>query len=449
MSVRKRTRYFIVLSVAVVLGTGIIVKDRMGEFEPHLFAKTSEEQASQSKEADTKSTENETVSGTEELLASQVPEEITTEISEEESNSEEVTTEETSESSSKETEESDIPEESGETTHSEETTENMTNESHESSEPLETETLPKENSTDEPRPSKPNDNGSSQESTVEPEIPDKPSKEQIRVSGSEEAITNLSGNAVEDNYYFSVAKNQTTTGFINAIRKDATEIAWKNDLYASVMISQAILETGSGNSLLSSKPNYNLFGVKGSYKGSSVTMPTSEDNGSGKMYTINSGFRKYPSYKESLEDYAILLKKGIAGNPNFYKNTWKSNAKSYRDVTAFLTGRYATDTRYAQKLNAIITTYKLTQYDNDPKTVFTGKAKKSGNKNETKLLSNKQSKEKSDINLDEFLVEKDHPKREEKVDDSAITSSESNRIEKLMTLKIHEVSSDKDITFKK
>ena len=39
------------------------------------------------------------------------------------------------------------------------------------------------------------------------------------------------------------------------------------------MIAQAILESGSGNSKLSQKPNYNLFGIKGDYKVNLFLLP--------------------------------------------------------------------------------------------------------------------------------------------------------------------------------
>ncbi|MEL5941060.1 LysM peptidoglycan-binding domain-containing protein, partial [Tetragenococcus halophilus] len=43
--------------------------------------------------------------------------------------------------------------------------------------------------------------------------------------------------------------------------------------------------------------------------------------------------------------------------------TWKSQTSSYTDATAYLTGRYATDPDYGQKLNALIEAYNLTQFD--------------------------------------------------------------------------------------
>lgn len=161
-------------------------------------------------------------------------------------------------------------------------------------------------------------------------------------------------------------RNQTTEEFIEKIGKDAQKVAWDNDLYASVMIAQAILESASGNSKLASAPNYNLFGIKGSYEGAHVQFATLEDDGSGNMYGIQAYFRKYPSYKESLEDYAKLLKGGTAGSNAFYKGAWKSQTTSYEDATRFLTGRYATDTQYYLKLNGLIEAYQLTRFDQAP-----------------------------------------------------------------------------------
>nr|WP_319219676.1 LysM peptidoglycan-binding domain-containing protein [uncultured Trichococcus sp.] len=156
----------------------------------------------------------------------------------------------------------------------------------------------------------------------------------------------------------------STNPFLNQIIPSATVIAAKNDLYASVMMAQAILESGWGTSALASAPNYNLFGIKGDYNGESVNMGTLEDSGGQNYYPINAEFRKYPSYAESLQDYANLLANGTSWNPNYYAGAWKSNTASYQDATAYLTGRYATDTAYSAKLNRIIAQYGLDQYDN-------------------------------------------------------------------------------------
>ncbi|MHC5248312.1 C40 family peptidase [Enterococcus sp. LJL90] len=175
----------------------------------------------------------------------------------------------------------------------------------------------------------------------------------------------VAGNSVDTTWSseFTVTKNQTTSEFIAEIAEDAREIAQENDLYASVMIAQAILESGSGNSTLSAEPNFNLFGIKGQYQGAAVAMKTLEQSLEGQIYQITADFRQYPSYKESLLDYAELLKNGLESDADFYQSTWKTTTNSYTDATAFLQGRYATDQNYALKLNAIIEAYQLTDYD--------------------------------------------------------------------------------------
>ncbi|MBD9893393.1 glucosaminidase domain-containing protein [Enterococcus faecalis] len=166
---------------------------------------------------------------------------------------------------------------------------------------------------------------------------------------------------------FVVQENTSTSEFIRKIGEEARVIGQRHDLYASVMIAQAILESGSGNSALAAPPNYNLFGIKGAYQGQSVSFSTQEDDGKGKMTTIHADFRQYPSYKESLTDYSKLIINGLAGNPTFYHGVLKANTTNYQQATKFLTGRYATDTYYDKKLNALIETYQLTEYDQEKK----------------------------------------------------------------------------------
>ena len=151
--------------------------------------------------------------------------------------------------------------------------------------------------------------------------------------------------------------SSSTRHFIDEIGPTASTIGQERDLYASVMIAQAILESSNGKSSLSQAPYYNFFGIKGAYNGSSVTMSTWEDDGNGNAYTIDQAFRAYPSIADSLNDYADLL------SSSTYIGARKSNTLSYQDATAALTGLYATDTSYNLKLNNIIATYGLTAYD--------------------------------------------------------------------------------------
>ncbi|WP_373193551.1 glucosaminidase domain-containing protein [Enterococcus sp. RIT-PI-f] len=167
----------------------------------------------------------------------------------------------------------------------------------------------------------------------------------------------------EGNIHFE--KDESVESFIRKIGESARKIGREKDLYASVMIAQAILESASGQSQLAQAPNYNLFGIKGTHNGKGVSFATQEDLGDGTLYTTQATFRQYENYEDSLNDYAQLLKEGLTGNSHFYDGVWKTNAKTYQEATKFLTGRYATDTSYDKKLNGLIETYDLTTYDKE------------------------------------------------------------------------------------
>lgn len=185
--------------------------------------------------------------------------------------------------------------------------------------------------------------------------------------------------------------------FISQICGYATEVAAANDLYASVMMAQAILESGWGASTLTTTAN-NMFGIKGSYNGQYVTMDTYEDDGSGNYYLISAKFRKYPSLKESFEDNAYVLRNTSFSSGNYYySGAWKSNTTSYTQATAWLQGRYATDTSYASKLNNLISTYNLTQYDTGSSIAGGGNSNETIVSDETAI--NQQMKTTSSMNI--------------------------------------------------
>lgn len=223
-------------------------------------------------------------------------------------------------------------------------------------------------------PETPNDSGT-EDSTTETPVEPTESKPEEKVP---EVVEVVEESSVKTNPYqvteraempsntpFVVETNQRTQAFIQKIGEDARKIGKDNDLYASVMIAQAILESASGQSELASEPNFNLFGIKGEFEGQFVSFLTSEDNGSGELYSAQANFRKYPSYKESLEDYADLMTKGLEWDANFYHGVSKKEASSYQEATEFLTGKYATDINYHNKLNGLIESYHLTLFDRE------------------------------------------------------------------------------------
>ena len=89
-------------------------------------------------------------------------------------------------------------------------------------------------------------------------------------------LTPVQADAVENTVVRSNFAAPNTAAFITEIATYAQPVAQANDLYASVMIAQAILESGWGRSALSQSPNHNLFGIKGSHNGQTVYMNTAE-----------------------------------------------------------------------------------------------------------------------------------------------------------------------------
>lgn len=129
------------------------------------------------------------------------------------------------------------------------------------------------------------------------------------------------------------------------------------DLYASVMVAQALLETGYGSSGLSQAPYHNLFGVKEYGSDPAVQMATKEYL-NGQWTTETASFAAYNSYEESFADHAELL------HTDAYKSSWKSQAPDYQTAANALTGHYATDPEYGTKLISIIELYDLARFDN-------------------------------------------------------------------------------------
>lgn len=173
------------------------------------------------------------------------------------------------------------------------------------------------------------------------------------------------GQELVDNYAVTtnILENEQTSNFINEIAEEAKKLCQEHNMYASVMIAQAILESASGSSELSVSPYHNIFGIKGEYEGTSIELQTFEDNGLGEMVEELAVFRGYPTYNESLLDYVYLIENGLDADSGFYKNVKKDGARNYLEATNNLTGKYATDSKYYDKLNSIIYVYNLTQYD--------------------------------------------------------------------------------------
>ncbi|QTJ59007.1 peptidoglycan DD-metalloendopeptidase family protein [Dolosigranulum pigrum] len=133
--------------------------------------------------------------------------------------------------------------------------------------------------------------------------------------------------------------------FINLISAEVQRYADEYNIYASVMMAQAALQSGWGTSATAQAPNNNVMGI------------TAGSNEQGVEY------RTYENIVASLKDYAELIRNGVSWDKNFYSGAWRENAATYEEATKWLTGRYAIDPNYHLKLNELIKKYNLTRFD--------------------------------------------------------------------------------------
>lgn len=149
--------------------------------------------------------------------------------------------------------------------------------------------------------------------------------------------------------------------FVQSIAAHAQKVAKEYNILPSLIIAQACHESNFGLSGLS-KNAFNLFGVKGSYKGSYVTMKTWEHI-NGKDVKVNANFRKYPSYYESMKDLCELYKNGVSWDRNKYKavigQTDFESAAQAVEKAGYATDPYG----YAKKLLGIYKGSNLKQFD--------------------------------------------------------------------------------------
>lgn len=148
----------------------------------------------------------------------------------------------------------------------------------------------------------------------------------------------------------------TDQEFLNKIKPDVIQDMHDSGILASLTAAQAFIESNKGGSKLSQEPNNNLFGIKGSYNGSYVTMKTKEYV-NGKYIVVDAAFKKYPSWLESIKDHSAMFNRlkryeNLRGERD-YKTACRNVQKD----------GYATSPVYSDTLIRIIETYRLYEWD--------------------------------------------------------------------------------------
>lgn len=157
-------------------------------------------------------------------------------------------------------------------------------------------------------------------------------------------------------------KYYTTDEFIRIIEPYVKKEYKKSGILPSITLSQAILESNSGNSRLTREGN-NLFGIKAgkSWKGDTIKFVTEENH---KEY-IKAYFRKYKNWEESIDDHTKLLQQ----NPVYKRHGLFKTKKYEKQAQALEDAGYATkrDSKgnkiYADILIDVIKKYELYKYD--------------------------------------------------------------------------------------
>lgn len=153
--------------------------------------------------------------------------------------------------------------------------------------------------------------------------------------------------------------------FIDQVKDGAIRGWQKYKILPSLTIAQAILESDWGRSELAVQGN-NLFGIKGNYKGNSITVKTKEYI-NGKWITVDAQFAKYPDQEKSVEEHGAFFSSTKWREDNYSHVFGETDYK--KAVRAILPPKakagYATDNNYDAKIINIIEQYNLSQYDKD------------------------------------------------------------------------------------
>lgn len=146
----------------------------------------------------------------------------------------------------------------------------------------------------------------------------------------------------------------------------SVNIEFGSKLFNSVVIAQAILETGWGASLLMMKANA-IFGIKASksWKGKVYNSITKECYDGVTLSDVQACFRAYDSLEDSVRDYFKL----ITGSKRYEKAV--NQISAFECIKGIHEGGYATDPKYVESIMKIIKTNNLTQYDEEPTLVET------------------------------------------------------------------------------
>jgi N-acetylmuramoyl-L-alanine amidase len=146
----------------------------------------------------------------------------------------------------------------------------------------------------------------------------------------------------------------TKKEFFAKYYNQALSIEKKSNINRYLILSQAYLESGAGESVLAKKYN-NFFGIKAgsNWKGEKINLKTKEADKSGNLYDTSAEFRVYNSPADSFQSYANVLSSKRYKDAGIF-----TSIDPVEQAKAVVKGGYATDPSYFSKVNSIIDTFK-------------------------------------------------------------------------------------------
>ena len=141
--------------------------------------------------------------------------------------------------------------------------------------------------------------------------------------------------------------------FIKEVAPAALLSAQKNNLFPSIVIAQAILESGWGRSNLARRAN-NLFGIKTSSGGYKTT---TYENENGRRIPSRSRFMIFDNWHNSISYHGVLM-----GKRKSYVSAFE-NSETWLQCIRKIAPKYASDPHYAKNISLLIRKYRLDRWD--------------------------------------------------------------------------------------
>lgn len=146
------------------------------------------------------------------------------------------------------------------------------------------------------------------------------------------------------------AQNPSYTTYVEKHKDIAIRQMQEASIPASIIMAQALLESGAGTSYLAQKAN-NHFGIKCSSQWNGPSVKKDDDH-------PDECFRSYENVEDSFRDHSAFLKR------DRYASLYKLPITDYKSWAHGLKAAgYATDPAYGEKLIRIIETYNLHTLD--------------------------------------------------------------------------------------